>query len=336
MRGLAVLPLVVLVACSERGPGQVEITGDTMGTQYTIKLVGVSEAGGTDAVEDEIDKILDRVNGMMSTYIPDADISRFNSSASLDWIRVPGEFCEAIEHSLSLSELTHGAFDVTAGPLVNLWGFGPAEMKFDAPTDAEIESTRAMVGYEYLETDCSVPAIRRTIEGLEIDLSAYAKGYAVDELAEMLAASGYDRFLVEIGGEIRVSGLNSRDRNWAIGIEVPRAGVREPYTVVRLTDLAVATSGDYRNFFEHDGVRYSHEIDTRTGRPVTHELAAVSIIGESAATADALATGILVLGPEAGLTLAREENIAAMLLTRSESGIEERVSPRFEELAKRL
>ena len=335
MRNFVLLAVLGLAACSERGPGQVEITGDTMGTQYAIKLIGGPESASKSAIEDEIDKILDRVNGMMSTYVPDADISRFNSSASQDWFGVPAEFCEAIEHSLALSELTQGAFDVTAGPLVDLWGFGPAEMKFEAPTDAEIESTRAMVGYEYLETDCSVPAIRRNIEGLEIDLSAYAKGYAVDELAEMLAASGYDRFLVEIGGEIRVSGLNSRDSDWAIGIEVPRAGAREPYTVVRLTDLAVATSGDYRNFFEYEGVRYSHEIDTRTGRPVTHELAAVSIIDESAATADALATGILVLGPEAGLTLAREENIAALLLTRSESGIEERVTPRFEELAKR-
>ena len=336
MRSLALIPLLALAACSARGPEQVEITGDTMGTQYTVKIISDAEALRDSGLDTEIAGILERINAMMSTYIPDADISQFNAGDELDWFPVPNDFCEAVEHSLELSVLTGGAFDVTAGPLVNLWGFGPDEMTFEPPADDAIESTMASVGYTYLETDCSIPAIRRRVEGLEIDLSAYAKGFAVDELADLLAAKGYEDFMVEIGGEIRVAGSNSRGQDWAIGIEIPRAGIREPYTVVQVSDLAVATSGDYRNFFEHDGVRYSHEIDTRTGRPVTHDLAAVSIIDESAATADALATGILVMGPEAGFDFAETENIAAMFLTRTESGIEERVSPRFEVLAKRL
>lgn len=336
MRRLVLLTLFVLAACSDRGPDQFEISGNTMGTQYSVKLVGDSDTISASAVEARIDEILDRINGMMSTYIQDADISRFNLSASLDWFEVPKEFCDVLEHSREISQITEGAFDVTAGPLVNLWGFGPTDMKFEPPSDAEIAAASARVGYEHIETDCAMPAIRRAIEGVEIDLSAYAKGYAVDELAEALLAAGYDDFLVEIGGEIRVAGRNSQGKRWAIGIEIPRAGAREPYAVVSLTDLAVATSGDYRNFFEHEGVRYSHEIDTRTGRPVTHELAAVSIIDESAATADAMATGLLVMGPEAGYELAAKENIAAMFLTRTDSGIEERVSSRFEELAKRL
>jgi thiamine biosynthesis lipoprotein len=273
---------------------------------------------------------------MMSTYIQDADISAFNAAETLDWYPVPAEFCNAIEYTLQLSAATDGAFDITAGPLVDLWGFGPAEMKFEPPTAEEIASALAKVGYEHLQVDCSLPAIRRDVEGLAIDLSAYGKGYAVDQVAEALADSGFENFLVEIGGEIRVAGSNSRGENWAIGIEVPRAGVREPYTVVRLTELAVATSGDYRNFFEYEGVRYSHEIDTHTGKPVTHELAAVSIIDESAATADALATGLLVMGPDAGFELAEQQNIAALFLTRTDNGVEERVSPRFEELVKRL
>ena len=336
MRRLALLSLLVLAACTAHGPEQVEITGNTMGTRYTVKIVGDPDTIQASAVEDQVDEILDRINGMMSTYIPDADISRFNLSQSQDWIGVPKEFCDVVEHSFEISRVTEGAFDATAGPLVDLWGFGPTDMRFEPPSDAEIEAARARVGYAKLETDCTVPAIRRQTEGVQIDLSAYAKGYAVDVLADALLESGHNDFLVEIGGEIRVAGQNSRGADWAIGIEIPRSGVREPYAVVSLTNLAVATSGDYRNFFEYEGVRYSHEIDTRTGRPVTHDLAAVSIIDESAATADAMATGLLVSGPKAGFDLAVKENIAAMFLTRTESGIEERVSPRFEELAKRL
>ena len=326
---------LLLAACS-RPPAMVEFGGGTMGTSFTVKLPAASETVDEGELRPRVQQLLADISKMMSTYIEDAEISLFNANPGLDWQPVSAEFCHSVEHAIELSVLTDGAFDITAGPLVNLWGFGPTEQDFGPPAEEDIDAARQRVGYQHLQADCSIPALRRAIEGLVLDMSAYGKGYAADRVAELLDARGIENYMVEIGGEIRVSGHNAKGKDWAIGIEIPRAGKREPYTVVHLTDLAVATSGDYRNFFEYEGVRYSHEIDTRTGFPVTHELAAVSIIDESGARADALATGLLVLGPKAGLELATSENIAALFLTRVGDDIEETASPRFAEFKRTL
>ncbi|MGB5165003.1 MAG: FAD:protein FMN transferase [Woeseiaceae bacterium] len=336
MRLAAILAALLLASCGSDAQTPLELRGSTMGTQFTVKITRHSEALDEARLRPQLDALLQGVNQMMSTYLRDSEISRFNSSQGVDWQSVSIEFCNSVVESLELSELTDGGFDITAAPLVNLWGFGPEEIGFEPPTDAAIADVMTYVGYDKLRADCSQPAVRRLAEGLMLDMSAYGKGYAVDRLADWLGAMGVEDYLVEIGGELRVAGHNAAHQPWAIGIEVPRAGVREPYTVVHVSDTAIATSGDYRNFFEYEGVRYSHEIDVRTGRPVTHQLAAVSIIDTQAARADALATGLLVMGPQAGMELAIRENIAAMFLTRTNSGIEERVSPRFEEFRQRL
>jgi thiamine biosynthesis lipoprotein len=336
VRLAVILAALLLASCGSDAQTPLELRGSTMGTQFTVKIPRHSGTLDEARLRPQLEALLQDVNQMMSTYLSDSEISRFNSSSGVDWQSVSVEFCNSVAESLELSELTDGGFDITAAPLVNLWGFGPAEIGFEPPTDAAIAGVMSYVGYDKLRADCSQPAVRRLAEGLMLDMSAYGKGYAVDRLADWLNALGLEDYLVEIGGELRVAGHNAADKPWAIGIEVPRAGVREPYTVVRVSDIALATSGDYRNFFEYEGVRYSHEIDVRTGRPVTHELAAVSIIDTQAARADALATGLLVLGPQAGMELAIREDIAAMFLTRTNSGIEERATPRFEEIRQRL
>ncbi len=329
-RSCLLVAAALLAACS--GSASIEFGGGTMGTSFVVKLPHPPESVEESALRDEVQTVLADINAMMSTYIEDSEISRFNSDPTTDWQTVSRLFCESVEQSIELSRLTDGAFDITAAPLVNAWGFGPEDRPFGLPSEEEIEAARNSVGYEHLHADCTMPALRRDIDGLMLDMSAFGKGYAADRVSELLDDMGIRDYLVEIGGEIRVAGRNAKGDEWAIGIEVPRAGKREPYTVVHVTDTAVATSGDYRNFYVIDGTRYSHEIDTRTGYPVTHELAAVSIIEQSGARADALATGLLVMGPDAGLELATRENIAALFLTRTESGVEETASPRFAEL----
>jgi len=164
-------------------------------------------------------------------------------------------------------------------------------------------------------------------------MSAFGKGYAVDRLADWLEDAGFSDYLVEIGGELRLAGRNAEGRKWAGGIEVPLSNQRRPHTVVRLTDTAVATSGDYRNYFEADGTRYSHTIDTQTGRPVTHMLASVTVVDDGGYRAAALATALLVMGPDKGMELAAREGLAVLFLLRSDSGIDERATPAFEQLS---
>jgi len=186
------------------------------------------------------------------------------------------------------------------------------------------------VGYEGITTRCDAPAVRKRSGGMYIDLSGWAKGYGVDRLAAVLDDYRLKDYLVEIGGELRVRGRNAEGKKWAIAIEAPSTTTRRPHSVLRLTDTSVATSGDYRNYFDHDGKRYSHTIDARTGRPVTHDLAAVTVISETAAYADAMATALLVLGPEAGLALAEDLGIAGYFLVRNQAGINELTTSSFD------
>ena len=330
MRAAALLPLLMLcIACTPRA-SNVEITGSTMGTQYSVKLPAYN--GDVPALGDHIRASFDAVEAMMSTYRVDSEISRFNSNQSTAWQAVSAEFCHCVQQALALSELTGGAFDITVGPLVNLWGFGPGDMIGEPPAEARIEAMLQLVGYEHLQADCAQPALRKDIADLMLDMSAFGKGFAVDQVADWLEHAGLEDYMVEVGGEMRLGGNNASGQEWAIGIEAPLTGQRRPYTVVRLSDTAVATSGDYRNFFEAGGTRFSHTIDTRTGRPVTHSLASVTVVDARGYRADALATALLVLGPERGMQLATRENLAVLFLLRDDAGFDEQASPAFEQL----
>ncbi len=315
--------LALLAACGgdSRLP-QYELTGDTMGTTFSVKLITPPESLSRQLLSDDIAQELEAVNAMTSTYIDDSDISRFNRDLSTDWIRVSAEFCGVVSEALHISELTDGAFDITVGPLVNLWGFGPANVEPEPPAEADIAEAMMRVGYERIETRCAEPAIRKNPADVYIDLSAWAKGYAVDRLAALLDRYGVDNYLVEVGGELRVAGKNAEQLDWAIAIEKPQPFARAPERVIRVSNASVATSGDYRNFFEYDGQVYSHTIDSRTGWPVAHELAAVTVVADSAAEADALATALLVLGPGEGVALAEKLDVAGYFLVRRDNEIE--------------
>lgn len=330
MRALAAFALLSLCACGADTPAEFEVSGNTMGTQFNVKLAANDVDAAT--LQQNIEGSLAHVELMMSTYMPDSEISRFNASSTTDWHTVSEEFCVSVMHAQALSLLTDGSFDITVGPLVNLWGFGPGDIIDEPPADELISATMNLVGHKHLQADCAQPALKKDIAELYLDMSAFGKGFAVDQIAERLEADGFNDYLVEVGGELRLAGYNSSGEKWAIGIEAPLADQRRPHMVIRLTDAAVATSGDYRNYFEVDGKRYSHTIDTRTGRPVTHSLASVTVIDDSAYRADALATALLVMGPDKGMELATKEHLAVLFLLRDADTIDERTTPAFEQL----
>lgn len=323
--------VVLLAACSpdERLP-EYQLSGSTMGTTYSVKLVAPGEYLNKDDLQSRIAETLAAVDKLTSTWRDDSDLSKFNVNPSTDWIDVSSEFCNAIESALAVSRATGGAFDITVGPLVNLWGFGPDGERQEPPDTAALNAVMADVGYEGVEARCDQPAVRKRSSTMYIDLSGWAKGYGVDRLAAVLDDHALKDYLVEIGGELRMRGQNAEGRNWAIAVEMPSTMTRRSQSVLRLTDTSVATSGDYRNYFEHDGRHYSHTIDARTGRPVTHDLAAVTVISDTAAFADAMATALLVLGPEAGLALAEDLGVAGYFLVRNKTGIRELSTSSFD------
>lgn len=322
---------LLLAACGgdERLP-EFELTGNTMGTTYSVKLIAPGENVDKDDLQSRITETLAAVDKLTSTWRDDSELSQFNANSSTEWIDVSVEFCTTIESALAVSRASDGAFDITVGPLVNLWGFGPKGERQEPPDTADIDVIMADVGYEGLEAQCDQPAVRKRSGAIYIDLSGWAKGYGVDQVATVLDDFALNDYLVEIGGELRMRGQNAEGKKWAIAIEAPSTTTRRPQSVLRLTDASVATSGDYRNYFEHDGILYSHTIDARTGRPVTHDLAAVTVISETAAYADAMATALLVLGPDTGLSLAEDLGIAGYFLVRNQTGIMELTTSSFD------
>ena len=301
-----------------------------MGTSFNILLVDPAEDLQKERLQSDIAETLERIDRLASTWRNDSELSVWNANPATDWIEVSSEFCAALEQALEISEQSHGAFDVTIGPLVNLWGFGPDGVVTEPPGDDALAAVMAAVGYRNLQTDCAQPAVRKQNADVYVDLSGWAKGFAVDELAALLDEYDLTNYLVEIGGELKVRGYNAEGLKWAIAVEEPSKTLRKPHSILRVTDTSVATSGDYRNFFDHDGKQYSHTIDARTGRPVSHGLAAVTVVSESAAYADAMATALLVLGPKEGLELAENLGLAGYFLVRGGQGLQEKTTRNFD------
>ncbi|HET6630114.1 MAG TPA: FAD:protein FMN transferase [Woeseiaceae bacterium] len=329
----ALLVSLMLAGCGNgEAPVAYELSGSAMGTRYSVTIAEPLTAEQRQVLEGRIDGTIDAVEQAMSTYIVESDVSRFNASRSTDWIEVSDSVCHAVAAAHGLSELTNGAFDITVGPLVNLWGFGPETVELAPPPPEEIKAAQARVGYQRVHADCSRPAIRKDRADVYIDLSAWAKGYAVDRVAVLLDDLGIENYLAEIGGELRMTGRNAEGKLWGIGIEKPSDNGRDIQMVIRLTDRAVSTSGDYRNYFVYEGQRYSHLIDGRKGAPVSHNLASVTVVADETAFADAMATALLVLGPDEGMELAVRENLAAYFQLRLDEGFAEKMSPAFEAL----
>lgn len=296
----------------------IEITGKTMGPiEYKILVDPIPVELNPQELADLVQEKLDRVNQTMSTYIADSDVSRFNRTLEVEWISVSTETVAVVARALEISQQTDGAFDITVGPVVDLWKFGKDKSDFIVPSSSQIESVQELVGYEKLEVRMEPPAIKKANPKLRIDLSAIAKGYAVDQVAELLDSLGVENCMVVVGGEVRTSGTKSDGSTWQIGIERPDANSVSKYDkFVKLNDAAMATSGDYRNFYEVDGKVYSHTIDPKTGAPVTHQLASVSVLAGDCMSADAYATAGLVLGPEGCQKLFERLNLGYFLMER--------------------
>jgi FAD:protein FMN transferase len=326
---VVLLTVLCLAACSR--PVDVVLNGHTMGTTYQVKVF--SQRVDKNLLQQQMDQELVRINQMMSTYIPDSELSRLNRATPGEKLAVSAELIEVLDLSRQTYEASDGAFDVTVGPLVNLWGFGPENQPERIPDDLQIDEARSRMGLDGLIVDGSTVA-RRT--DLYIDLSGIAKGYAADQLSDLLTSQGLVDHMVEIGGELRASGTNARGSHWVIAIEKPVNLARSIFTTLPLKNLGMATSGDYRNYREVDGLRFSHTIDPRTGRPIDHQLASVTVLHQSAALADALATAINVVGPEEGMSLAERQKLMVLFIIRSGDGFEEQRSPELEAYVERI
>ncbi len=320
---------------------EVAIQGETMGTTYTVKVVRGLESAPLEAeLRATVETALDLVDRSMSTWKADSEVSRFNRHQSTVPFAVSQPLFAVVGLANEISERSGGSFDATVSPLVDAWGFGPQGEVLEAPTQQDLEALRTSIGFEKLRAEAAQSdegthwLLQKSEPALSIDLSGIAKGYAVDAVAVALEDElEVDRYMVEVGGEVRTSGHNLDGVPWRIAIEVPEASGRELHSLVELAGWSLATSGDYRNYWELDGKRLSHTIDPRTGRPIAHRLASVSVVSERCAAADAWATALLVLGAD-GVDLAREESLAALFLFREADGsYRHEATPRFGQFA---
>ncbi len=307
------------------------LDGSTMGTTWEVQVVEAGGVAPSPALAAELAALLERYDKVIfSSYAPESELSRLNRAAVGEPVAVSRELLEVLLWSRTFSKLSFGAFDVTVGELVNLWGFGPTRDGAE-PSPERVAEALSKVDSAAYQINASARTVTRTAD-VTLDLSAIAKGYAVDAVAERLLEAGYAHFLVEVGGEIRAQGWSSAEQTWQIAIEEPVDAAPKAYRIVdsRGEGIGLAGSGDYRNHRTVDGVRFSHEIDPRTGYPVKHTLSAVTVLAATAAEADAWATALMVLGPEDGPYLAEYRGLAAFFIMEGEQGWQHRHTPAFE------
>ncbi len=327
---LSFLLLTLATGCQQQETTEtIHLSGQTMGTTWSVAMLPNLEATDAASLKQRLQNRLNQINRLMSTYDPESELSRFNKQTSTDWFAISEETAQVIELSLDISRLTDGAFDISVGPLVELWGFGATVRSEKLPSDNQVSESLAKVGYENIRLRRAPAAVSKQIPELQIDLSAVAKGYAVDALAEILKQQGFSNYLLEIGGELQLSGHRGDGAPWQIAIEKPLEGTREVATIFPLTNTALATSGNYRNFYMEDGQRYSHTIDPASGKPVLHKLASVTVLDQTCARADALATALMVLGEEKGRELCEKNHIAAYFLIHEKESMTVYASPAF-------
>jgi thiamine biosynthesis lipoprotein len=318
--GLALALVLVCVACQPRKA--LTLFGDTMGTTYHVTVVAgpFTSAGKLQAM---IDRRLAQINASMSTYDPASEISRFNAIGSTSqFFAASTDFHDVLQVASKLHRLTDGAWDGTLDPLITLWGFGRKGTLTHIPDDAAIQKALAHVGFERIQVDSS-GVMRKLDPMVTLDLASIAKGYGVDAIARLLDEQGFAHFLVEIGGEVYARGHRLDGRPWQVGINRPQRGAAagDVYKVVPLTDQAMATSGDYRIFFEVEGHFYAHVLDPRSGRPVTNGVVSATVVAANCTVADGLATALMVMGPEKGLELVnRLDSVACLIVVRRPDG----------------
>ncbi len=313
---------------------QLVITGNTMGTTFTVKIVKNNFLLLGDynlkvkEIEDGINSLLKDLNMKMSTWITDSEISLFNKAGEEEWVGISDETARVLTSALKISSLTNGSFDISIGPLINLWGFGPEKKPVRIPSEEDIKAAEKIIGYKKLTVRISPPSAKKEVKELYCDLSGIAKGYGVDAVAEYLDSKGFYNYLVEIGGEISVRGKNGKGVEWKLGVLSPD-GSNSIKKIITIGDKAMATSGDYHNYFEDKGVRYSHIIDPETGHPISHKLVSVTVIMDNCMEADALATGITVMGPERGYEFAVKNSIPIYMIVKDGEGYRDIMTPSF-------
>ena len=336
MRIIFLFGLIFFLSGCQAEDKVLRFTGETMGTTYNVVVMANHDVNERD-LHTAIRKKLAKVNKHLSNWDPNSEISRFNA------LKTPSEFVmskmlrDVMVSAMAVHTKSNGSFDITLGPLINLWGFGSKGSKQSIPTDHDISSALSKVGQNTkLVLDHRANTLLKKDVDIQANLSAIAKGFGVDEVAETLRDFGIKSYMVEIGGDLFAQGQNPKGQKWQIGIEHPDPKGRDIQLITKVTNLGMATSGDYRNYFEKDGIRYSHILNVKTGRPVTHKTASVTVLAENAMLADAWATALLALGEVEGMKIAKKNNLAAFFIFRS-SGSKEvtfstLMSPRFAEL----
>ena len=328
---ILLLALTTLLAACDESREPIRVSGPAQGTSYSVTVMNPPARLSQAELKDRLGEVIARIDGQMSTWRDDSEVSRFNAAAANEWVPVSADLAQLTREALAIGRETNGAFDVTLGPILSVWGFGAdAERPTRLPNTDELAAAREKTGIGLVEVRDEPPALRKKSSAVTLDVAGLAQGYSVDRIAEELERFGAHRYLVELGGELYASGNKQGRTPWRIGVEKPEAGTREIERVVGLADAGMTTSGDYRDFFEIDGRRFSHTIDPRTGRPVAHDLRSVTVIAEDAMTADAMATALLVMGAEAGRAYADVHDIAALFVSGEAQGYTEEHSKAFE------
>ena len=329
-RWVGLVVLVGVMSGCGNGDSLERFDGPTMGSRYSIQYVRHASTPGPKAVQSEVENILAEVDRQFSTYRSDSDTERFNALPAGRCQVMPGPVLELIRVGEQLSSQSDGAFDLTVEPLLNLWGFGPQSREEKVPTADALALTRQRVGYGHLRIDgdrlCKDAPV-------EVDFNSLAAGYAVDRIASRLEALGIDSYLAEATGELKAAGHKPDGSAWHVALEEPRDDQQVAERIIAVDGYGVSTSGDYRKYFQQNGQRYSHTFDARTGAPVLHTLASVTVIHPSALMADGLSTLLLILGPERGWDYAETHDIGAFFVIRADTGFVTRTNQAFERLA---
>lgn len=330
--GIVVLALAVLSGCDQAVAERpmLEVHGRTMGTFYGVKVIG-DFPGGQQALQSQVDALLKHYNDEISTYDPNSALSKFNQQQSVEPFPISQDMADLIISALRVGQRTQGVLDVTVGPLVNLWGFGPDKRPVKTPTDEQIATARSRVGINRLHVEVSADhaVLRKDVPSLYVDLSTIGEGFGADKVAEFLEARGVHDYLVEIAGASRSRGVNAKGDPWKLAIQKPTDELQDIQAIIIPDGRAVSTSGSYRNYYELDGKRYSHIIDPVTGQPITHKLVSATVITPTALEADGLDTALMVMGPEKALAFAKEQNLAVYLVSKTEQGFKAEYSPAF-------
>ena len=329
---LAALVGLILSAagCGEpRAP--IHVSGPAQGTTFNVTITRAPDEITQQRVQQAMREVIDDIDEKMSTWRDDSEISRFNSAPAGEWVSVSPELASLTQKALDIGHRTGGAFDPTLGPILKVWGFGAGvDAPQRLPDTQQVDAAREHTGLGLVQVRTDPPALRKKQAEVTLDLAGLAQGYTVDRMAQRLDRMGAEHYLVELGGELYARGDKTRGKPWRIGVEKPEAGVRAIDRVVDLENAGMTTSGDYRDFFEIDGHRFSHTIDPRTGRPVAHDLRAVTVIGDNALQADAMATALLVMGPKVGLEYANAHDLAALFVSGTRGAYNESNSKAFE------